>query len=80
MASDAGYARWRPKPPTDTPRFAAPYNGVMSESPEQFREGAATAIACDFLSPPGNPPRRWPYVTLILLGMFLIVGRSTASF
>ena len=63
-----------PKPPTDTPRFAAPYNGVMSESPEQFREGAATATACDFLSPPANGSRNWPRITLILLGVFLIVG------
>jgi hypothetical protein len=63
-----------PKPPTEMPRYAAPYNGVMSESPEQFREGAATATACDFLSPPGKASRNWPHVTLVLLGLFLIVG------
>ncbi|HEY8751915.1 MAG TPA: hypothetical protein VIM11_28295, partial [Tepidisphaeraceae bacterium] len=77
-------AMWRPimsrlvspaKPVTDTPRFAAPYNGFMSESPDQFREGAATATAFDFLAPsPSAPPRRWPGVVLLMLGIFAVIG------
>ncbi|HEX4343402.1 MAG TPA: hypothetical protein VH255_08420, partial [Verrucomicrobiae bacterium] len=64
-----------PKPVGENPRFAAPYYGLMSESPDQFREGAATATACDFLySPSGTVPRQWPHVALILLGIFTVVG------
>lgn len=61
-----------PGPP---PKYAAPFQGKVSESPEQFHEGAAAATLCDFLAPaPAKPARWWPRAVLAMLVVCFVLG------
>ena len=60
--------------PTEKLKYAAPYYGYQSETPEQQREGTAIATVCDFLVPPPAPPGRWRALALAAMAILIVIG------